>query len=136
MRVADANLNRAREGLRVCEEAARFVLLNTSLTRRCQRLRYRLTRLSEALPLQGLLASRDSVRDIGSPGRRGPLRAHRATADLLLANLRRVEESLRVLEEFSRFLSVSKAREFGELRFEVYRLEQAFLSKRTALRDR
>lgn len=136
LRVVDANLNRAREGLRVCEEVARFVWLDVSLTRRCQRLRYALTRSAEALPLRGLLSCRDSIRDVGSPGRRGPGRAHRGLPDLLLANVRRVEESLRVLEEFSRCLSVSKARAFGELRFKVYDLEQNLLSKRTSLRDR
>ncbi len=134
LRVIDANLNRAREGLRVCEEVARFCLEDAGLTRQCQRLRHELSRLALRIPSSGLLEVRDSSQDVGHPSRRGAVSRHRAVQDVILANARRVEESLRVLEEFTRLTSVSRAQDFGKLRFKVYHLEQLLLSKGSALR--
>lgn len=135
-RVLDANLNRAREGLRVCEEVARLVLGDTPLTRRCQRLRYEVDGAGRLLPRSKLLQARDSRRDVGRPGRRGSARPHGHCRDLAAANLRRVQEALRVLEEFSRLVRPAASRSFGSLRFKAYSLEQSFDSKSQALRHR
>lgn len=135
-RVLDANLNRAREGLRVCEEVARLVLDNAALTRRCQRLRYSVERASKLLPKEKLLKSRDSRSDVGRPALRGTSRPHGKLQDLAAANLKRVQEALRVLEEFSRLVHPAASRTFGSLRFKAYSLEQAFSSKRKTLRHR
>ncbi|MBC22660.1 MAG: thiamine phosphate synthase, partial [Phycisphaerae bacterium] len=43
MRVIDANANRAREGLRVLEDAARFCLEDVQLTTQAKTLRHRVT---------------------------------------------------------------------------------------------
>ncbi len=160
LRVFDANLNRAREGLRVCEEIARLVLEDPALTRRCQRLRHGIHRAGSLLGGPELLAGRDADGDVGRPGRRGPARTHRVLGDLLTANLRRVQEALRVLEEFGRlhdtrtrvpgtgrggryssrgkrlFLSAAAGRAFGMLRFRSYSLEKEFHSRLPALRHR
>ena len=142
-RVLDANLNRAREGLRVCEEVARMVLDDAPLTGRCQRLRYAVERAADLLPEGELLRSRDSKSDVGRPALRGKTRPHGKLKDLAAANVKRVQESLRVLEEFSRLggpgslpagRRASKA--FGKLRFKAYSLEQAFHQRREALRHR
>lgn len=135
-RVLDANLNRAREGLRVCEEVARLILDDVLLTRRCQRLRYAVDRAGRLLPRSELLRARDSRRDVGRPAKRGSVRPHRNCAELTAANLRRVQEALRVLEEFSRLGTPAAGRAFGSLRFKVYSLEQTFDSKSEALRHR
>ncbi len=132
----DANLNRAREGLRVCEETARFLLKDPSLTRRCQRIRYELRKTAVTFPKAELLRSRDSARDVGRPLLRGRPSSHRVVADLVLANSKRVQEALRVLEEFSRILSARQAVSWGSLRFRVYRLEKDLISKLSALRHR
>jgi len=135
-RVLDVNLNRAREGLRVCEEVARLILDDDGLTRKCQRLRYAVDRTAKLLSGGRLLQARDSSRDVGRPGRRGVVRPHGKILDLLTANLRRVQEALRVLEEFSRLVEPAASRSFGSLRFRVYTLEQTFHSKSAALRHR
>ncbi len=132
----DANLNRAREGLRVCEEVARLVRDDAALTRRCQRLRYSVERAVLLLPKEKLLRARDSRSDVGRPALRGAARQHRNTRDLAAANLKRVQEALRVLEEFSRLGYPAAARVFGSLRFKVYSLEQAFHTKSKTLRHR
>ncbi|MBI3312252.1 MAG: thiamine-phosphate pyrophosphorylase [Candidatus Omnitrophica bacterium] len=136
LRTLDANLNRAREGLRVCEEVARMVLQEPALTRRCQRLRYRLDACTRPLARRVLLPARDSVGDVGRPSRRGIVRPHRNIRDLALANLRRVQEALRVLEEFSRLGSPALTQPLGSLRFRAYTLEKKFHSKFSALRHR
>lgn len=143
-RVLDANLNRAREGLRVCEEVARLVRDDAALTRRCRRLRYAVERAARTLPGKKLLRARDSRLDVGRPALRGKPKGHRKMQDLVAANLKRVQEALRVLEEFSRlgYPSAGRARQdlagraFGTLRFKAYSLEQAFDQERKTLRHR
>ena len=129
LRVMDANLNRAREGLRVCEEVARFVLEDTPLTRRFQRVRADLVKAARPLLPAKLLRSRDTAKDAGHPIRRGKGKAHLGYRDLVVANAQRVEEALRVLEEFTRLNSSRGAKAFGLLRFRVYDLEQDILDR-------
>ena len=135
-RVLDANLNRAREGLRVCEEIARLILDDAALTRRVQRLRYAVDRAGRSLPRKNLLKGRDSQRDVGRPEKRGLVSGHRDIRDLSAANLKRVQEALRVLEEFSRLVKPQAGRTFGSLRFKVYSLEKIFDSRSASLRHR
>ena len=136
LRVLDANLNRAREGLRVCEEIARLGLEDPSLTRRCQRLRYGVDLAAGSLPRFKMLQTRDARRDIGRPSRRGAVRPHHTVEDLVAANLRRVQEAFRVLEEFTRLKFPKASRAFGSLRFRAYSLEQTFHSTGATLPHR
>ena len=136
LQLLDANLNRASEGLRVCEETARFLLKDALLTRRCQRIRYELRKTAVSFPKAELLRSRDSARDVGRPLLRGRPSTHRVVVNLVLANFQRVQEALRVLEEFSRIFSAGQAVSWGSLRFRVYRLEKDLISKLSALRHR
>ena len=129
LRVMDANFNRAREGLRVCEEVARLVLENPQLTRRCQKLRYDLTKVSLTLSAHSLLDARSAREDIGRPSLRGDVKSHRGCKDIVVANIRRVQEALRVLEEFGRLDDLGLSRVLATLRFRAYALEQDFLSK-------
>ena len=124
-RIIDANNNRASEGLRVCEEIARFVLGNKALTARFKGLRHQLRQEVSALySRQKLLAGRDSAADIGrtlttvSELRRGTLE------DVYHANIQRVKESLRVLEEFTKLIDTRSALAFKRLRYRVYGAEK------------
>ncbi len=134
LRVLDANLNRAREGLRVCEEVARMVLDEGLLTRRCQRLRYALERVSRRHSNPKRLRCRTTTADVGRPSRRGKVRLHPTLKDLAAANIRRVQEALRVLEEFSRLDDPTASKQFGLLRFRTYAIEKALYSKLSTLR--
>ncbi len=64
LRVLDAAGNRAREGLRVLEDHARFVLDDAHLTARLKELRHRLAQLFAALPGDGAVRHRDTPRDV------------------------------------------------------------------------
>ena len=65
-RIVDANLNRARESLRVLDDYARFLLNDAFLTGQFKRLRHRLAEASATLPAHLLLGSRDTRRDVGT----------------------------------------------------------------------
>ncbi len=133
-RIMDANANRAMEGLRVCEEVARFVLEHQSLTRRLRTIRHALALSMRKLSGAALLAlHRDALQDVGrlfgsrryTPGR---------WRELLLANGSRVKEALRVLEEFSRLLDGASAPRFQQIRFRFYAWERAALAELARLR--
>jgi thiamine-phosphate pyrophosphorylase len=128
-RVIDANINRAKEGLRVCEEITRFILENRSLTAALKRLRHRLDRLAGILKTSAeLLRGRDAAKDTGRTIYANELKRN-GLRDLFFANIQRVKESLRVLEEFSKLNSVKTALSFKKIRYEVYELEKKIAQK-------
>ncbi len=134
LRVLDANWNRAREGLRVCEEVARFVLEDAALTRQLQRARYTLDRtVISQLHVADLFAARNVRSDPGRPSLRPHSGSHRRYRDLACANIRRTEEALRVMEEFSRISFPRAARSFAALRFKSYDLEQTLFRRLSSL---
>lgn len=118
----DANLNRASEGLRTAEDVLRFVKGEARLSGEARKLRHAMGRIvTAAVPAASLLAARDASRD---PGRGRWKGTRRSTADLLLANLRRAQESARVLEEGLRLLSRPRGvREMQAARYRLYGLE-------------
>jgi hypothetical protein len=66
LRVVDANLNRAREGLRVVEDVARFVLGDEALTKRAKDLRHALSGYIRRAGFDEdrLLSARDAGHDV------------------------------------------------------------------------
>jgi len=141
----DANLNRSREGLRVLEDVARFLLDDAELSRGLKTLRHDLARQIRSLRLE-LLSGRDSELDVGRP--RGTSRkASKGDAnmtspenilDLVTANAKRVEESLRVAEELAKLPELSPMLDsavFEQTRFSLYALERELIS-RVSRRDK
>lgn len=127
-RIIDVNLNRSREGLRVCEEICRFVLEDKSLTDELKRLRHKITGCIRYYParLKGVVSARDSEKDIAKAAH--PLeRKRRSWKEISLANIERVKESLRVLEEFSKLIDGKSADRFKRLRFKSYDIEKKLI---------
>lgn len=127
LRLIDANLDRVGEGLRVLEDVARFLLNDASLSEQLKVLRHELLRQQDYSLQQQLLASRRAEEDVGAfvetvtEGQRHNL------PSLVMANARRVQESLRVLEEFSKLPGAPPAlnsSQFKRARFTLYELEQ------------
>ncbi len=132
LRIIDANANRAREGARVAEEIARFVLRDRELAGRWKSVRHSVSGLSARLELEAV-DCRDSE---GDPGRRLGSEGENKRADyraVARANAKRAQEGIRVLEEFSKLVSPGVCAGFKELRFEVYTLEKDTLSALDAL---
>ena len=118
-RLLDANLDRAREGLRVLEDWARFALERADLVARCKDLRQRLGRLHA----DRLKLARHTATDRGA-GLSHPAQAERSSLERILgANAARVQEALRVIEEFGRAEHPQLAAEAAAVRYALYDLE-------------
>ncbi len=129
-RIIDANLNRSREGLRVCEEIARFVLSDAILTKEFKELRHKISNCIKYYPdnLQCIISDRDSEEDVGAG--KQPLEYKRKDwQEISLANIERVKESLRVLEEFSKLIDAKIADRFKRFRFKAYEIEKKLIKR-------
>ncbi len=127
-RVIDANYNRAKEGLRVCEDVCRFIRDDEKTTARFKKVRHDLTSAVTVFGLKQIVASRDIVCDVGrrtiaAESRRG------SVADIFYANVQRVKESLRVLEEFAKLKDAAAASDLKKLRYTVYEIEKNTLKR-------
>jgi thiamine-phosphate pyrophosphorylase len=124
-RILDANLDRAREGLRVIEEWCRFGLNDAALTERCKHLRQLLAKLHTT----ELRSARNTPGDPGTELTH-PNEAIREGLDQVLqANFCRVEEALRVLEEYGKIYSADMAASVKQMRYQIYTLETQLLAK-------
>lgn len=124
-RVFDANINRAKEGMRVCEDICRFLFNKKSFTRRYKDIRHALSSiLSESkTSKKEMIRSRNTRKDIGAGSIE--LEFKRNTVyDIFYANSQRIKESLRVLEEFMKLADSGAARKLKKLRYKIYALEQ------------
>jgi thiamine-phosphate pyrophosphorylase len=119
-RLLDANVNRAREGLRIVEDTARFVLDDAAAARALRGLRHELDVLVRR-HYKTLLSHRQVETD---SGRRNLAKPYVRIDALLAANFKRCEEALRVIEEYGRLLSPKAAGSAQALRFEVYKWEK------------
>jgi len=136
LRIIDANLNRSSEGLRVLEDVARFLLNDVGLSQRLRTLRHDLAQETKSLSL-GLLSQRDSAHDVGHPSSKKRELTMETTSlqgllDLVTANAKRVEESLRVIEELAKLPEISSmlnSASFEQMRFALYSLERDLLSR-------
>ncbi len=116
-------MNRAAEGLRVLGELARFVINSPHLAETARDIRQSLNRLLLERPgaFQHAIADRDSETDVGRKFEAG---RHQSLVDVCRANARRAEESVRVLEEYLRSVSVSGAAYLSDVRYRIYSLEK------------
>lgn len=130
-RILDANLNRAREGLRVCEDIARFALDSDPLSKELKVLRHGITSGLRSMPsgMKELLEARDSDDDVGKGSNKASEMRRTDAADIFMANIQRVKESLRVLEEFSKIVDRRLAMRFRRLRFRAYGIEKKTVKK-------
>ncbi len=123
-RIVDVNLNRARESLRVLDDYARFVLDDAFLTGQFKQLRHKLVDASSALPPHLLLSARDTRQDVGTELSGLGEYERPSAAKVATANVKRLQECLRSLEEFGKVISVPFAKAVEAIRYETYTLER------------
>lgn len=129
MRIIDANLNRLGEGLRFMEEIARFVLDDPLLTSELKNLRHRLSPQDPTLKSL-YLDARNSAADIGPAITLGDKEGIRDLTQAIVANARRAEESLRILEELAKTAGAElDETALQEARFAVYTLEKTLIAR-------
>lgn len=125
-RVGDANFNRVKEALRVCEDVCRFVYDHGRLARAFKDLRHDITDIMGCFCLKNMILARDIQSDVGRPSIAPEMR-RKTIDDILFANLQRAKESLRVLEEFSKLSSKKSAERLKGVRYRLYHLERAIM---------
>ena len=122
LRIVDANLNRLREGIRVVEDICRFYKNSRDLSLKLKKLRHssRLNNFHE------LLSSRDIIND--------PLKettkseTNRESLEMIIiSNIKRAQESSRVLEEILKLTNKDDAEKFKNIRYKLYNLEKEIL---------
>ena len=118
-RLLDANLDRAREGLRVLEDWARFGVDRADLVARTKDMRQRLGRLHRDEYKLARHTATDPAAGMGHPAQQERL----SPSQIVGANAGRVHEALRVLEEFGRSMDPELASEAAALRYGLYDLE-------------
>lgn len=127
IRMLDANLNRAAEGLRVLEDVARFFFNSEELMEDFKTLRHQVRKCS-CFEINILLKNRDSQTDIGPKVSVGlNVEGKSNINDLVLANFKRVQEAVRSLEESMRIMGRDDdSRIFENIRYTLYSIEKKF----------
>ncbi len=119
-RVIDANLNRLKEGIRVCEDIERYVFNNGKLAKNLKNLRHR----AKYKNFDKLLSARDIIND----PLKSTTKSEKSRTDIKsiqLANYKRATESCRVLEEFFKIIDIKYSAIFKNIRYELYNLEKS-----------
>ncbi len=127
LRILDANLNRAREGLRVLEEYVRLGLDDEPLTARLKRLRHTLAEVAGAFGSRALLSARDIEHDVGTDVTTASERTRSDAVDVAAAAAKRAGESFRCIEEYGKTIDAGAAARVERLRYELYAIEQDVL---------
>jgi len=131
LRIIDANLNRAGEGLHLLEDIARLILNDAELTQQLKTMRHEILRGDWSFNQQ-LIQARNSESDVGIDIEAWGEEKERELPITVVANARRVQESLRILEEVSKIPGTTPELEpekFKQARFALYTIEQKLLSK-------
>lgn len=136
VRILDVNFNRALEGCRVVEDVLRLSGEGERKVReryhQLKVLRHRLSFLRDRFGIRRLVEARDVECDPGAYHKHPEEQAYRSRHSMLAANLQRVKESLRVIEEVGRAMpqSGSLSADAKNLRFCAYALEENIMTGR------
>ncbi len=122
--IIDANLDRAREGLRVLEDWARFGLGKEKYVERIKNFRQILGKNH----LEVYKQSRNHIEDKCKGLIHHEQSKRKTSEQIISSNSGRVQEALRVVEEFSRLNNYELSKIASEIRYEIYTLEVDLLS--------
>ncbi|AMW31825.1 MULTISPECIES: thiamine phosphate synthase [Arthrospira] len=123
-RILDANLDRAREGIRTIEEWFRFGLDNSEMAAECKNLRQQLAQWHS----NELRMSRDTTTDVGTQLSHPSEENRESLEQVIQVNFCRVEEALRVLEEYGKVYHPNMGAAVKQMRYRVYTLESNLLA--------
>ncbi|MBL8799395.1 MAG: thiamine phosphate synthase [Planctomycetia bacterium] len=126
-RIVDASANRAREALRVVEDYCRFALDDAFLSGSLKQLRHDLAAALADWPTPLLLSARETQRDVGTALQTSRELERGGLREVVLVNLKRLQEALRSLEEFGKLRGAALGQAIEGLRYRSYTLERAIL---------
>lgn len=129
LRIIDANINRAKEGCRVCEDIMRLAINDKNNTLKLKKIRHQVSNIlnSSKIRQAEIIKHRDSLIDVGKRTRINNSR--NKTADIFIANSQRTKEAIRVLEELFCIFDVTTSKRFQNLRFKFYDVEKDCFKK-------
>ena len=117
-RLIDANLNRLREGIRVVEDILRYIEDEANLAKRLKEVRHK-ARFEDPR----LLEFRDIQNDVLKNSTSSEMERTDITS-LKRANIKRAQESARVLEEALKLIDPKASALFKTIRYELYDIEK------------
>ena len=124
LQIIDANLDRAREGLRVLEDWARFGLGENDCVAKIKNYRQILGKNH----LEVYKQSRNYIDDKCKGLSHQEQFNRKNSEQIISSNSARVQEALRVIEEFSRLQNHELSKIASEIRYEIYTIEIDLLS--------
>jgi thiamine-phosphate pyrophosphorylase len=131
-RIIDAEVNRAREGMRIVEDYCRFVLDDRCLMTEAKNVRHRLRLFAERPATSGSLAARDTLGDVGTGLTTAAESSRQDLFDVVSASFKRVQEAMRALEEYGKLLDPRWSEDAKALRYAAYTLEKAVITVRNS----
>ena len=133
-RLLDANLNRAFEALRTLEDVARFQD-QAAFQSKYKILRHQLRAATQDWNHEQLYASRDAGHDVGRETKTNAESSRSGgLGEISTAASQRIQQSLRCLEEVSKFIYSNSASAIEAVRYQVYDLNaQMLLSQKRDL---
>ena len=123
LRILDANLDRAREGMRIIEEWCRFGLNDEATTAQLKNLRQTIAQWHTP----EIRAARDTPGDMGTALTHAQESLRDSLGDVLQVNLARTQEALRVLEEYGKLYSLEMAAACKQMRYQLYTLDSQLM---------
>ena len=121
--IIDANLDRAREGLRVLEDWARFALGRKDLVKTLKNFRQTLGKHHHKIYKESRNFTKDECAGLSHPEQFKRTDSN----SIISSNAARVQEALRVIEEFTRDHNQDLSNISSELRYKIYNLEIVLL---------
>ncbi|MDR9404172.1 MAG: thiamine phosphate synthase [Halothece sp. Uz-M2-17] len=123
-RILDANLDRAREGIRIIEEWCRFGLDDSTLAQTCKVMRQTLAKWHTA----EIHSARNTPDDCGTTLTHPQEETRDSPQQVLQINLARTQEALRVLEEYGKLYHPEMGNACKQLRYQIYTLESTLFA--------
>jgi len=129
LRIVDANLNRIGESLRFLEDIARLLLNDANLSKQLKAMRHELEDIDFSFKKQ-LLQARHADTDVGADIKVEQQLEKRDLHTAVVANSRRIEQSMRVIEELAKTPDIMlDSDKFEKARFALYTIERELISK-------
>ncbi len=135
LRILDANFNRAREGLRVIEDFVRFGLDDADLSAALKSIRHDFSLATQPLADRAI-PHRDVSGDVGTQIAMPSETARESERQLVVANCKRLGESLRSIEEHAKLIDPSLAATVEQLRYRFYTVEATIAQRLRPLATR
>ena len=122
LRVIDANINRYKEGIRVVEDIYRYIYNDKEIASKLKALRH----INIPINMKELLSARDSINDVLKSSTKSEQNRENLE-NIIIANIKRAEESARVLEELFKLINIETSELFKTNRYSLYNIEKLIL---------